>query len=138
MRPNPKRETKIQNILMQLAKYGEGSYDAYLDVSEDLDEIDAISAGLNLLGDKLKEREKLNFKETRTDYSLLTANPQSFFSDLGIDSRIAEITSLLESMRSRHIDQIDAAKIMEVKHSLVEIREILDRHLSINENGRGD
>jgi PAS domain S-box-containing protein len=57
---------RIQAILSKLSSLAEGDYESYLPVSDDLDGLDAIAAGVNALGESLKAKEKAsNEQEVR-------------------------------------------------------------------------
>jgi PAS domain S-box-containing protein len=47
------QDHRIGEILNQIVRFSKGDYSGYVEVSEDVDEIDAISAGLNALGEIL-------------------------------------------------------------------------------------
>jgi hypothetical protein len=49
-------DKRIARILAQVSRFASGRFDGYLEISDRLDEIDAISAGLNQLGDVFAQR----------------------------------------------------------------------------------
>jgi PAS domain S-box-containing protein len=51
------RDYRIGEILNQIVRFSKGDFNGHIDISENVDEIDAISAGLNILGEILITRQ---------------------------------------------------------------------------------
>lgn len=61
-----KKDKRVQQILQGIVGFSRGEYNANLNVTEKVDEIDAISAGLNALGEALTSRDSaMKEKEER-------------------------------------------------------------------------
>ncbi|MEX2231082.1 MAG: PAS domain S-box protein [Cyclobacteriaceae bacterium] len=61
-----KKDKRVRQILQQIARFSKGDHGPYMNVTENVDEIDAISAGLNALGEALTSRDSaIKEKEER-------------------------------------------------------------------------
>lgn len=61
-----KKDKRIQQILHEIVRFSNGDYSTHMNVSENVDEIDAISAGLHALGEALYSRDRgIKEKEER-------------------------------------------------------------------------
>jgi PAS domain S-box-containing protein len=52
-----KKDPRIGQIIQQIVRFSKGNFNGYIKISDKIDEIDGISAGLNALGDLLNNRE---------------------------------------------------------------------------------
>lgn len=88
-------DVRINKILSQIDRFVDGQYDQCLDVSDNLDQIDAVMIRLNALGDKLSTREKLiKEKEQRIEEEL---------ADLTRSGNLDSSTQVSQSNRSAEV-----------------------------------
>jgi PAS domain S-box-containing protein len=101
------RDYRIGEILNQIVRFSKGDFNGHVDISENVDEIDAISAGLNILGEILIARQFAG-----TNWS---AQEQR--------SGIEQLTKLISPMQKGALLGLDAwdSKLLSKQFSLFEI-----------------
>lgn len=98
------KEVRFKKILNQINRFVDGHFDQYLATSGKLDEVDAIIAGLNVLGDELNAKENLiKDKENRLDKLLdvlLNYCTLDFSSRAAISEKRDEVDALAAGMNA--------------------------------------
>jgi PAS domain S-box-containing protein len=96
---NPRARTKrIQAILSKLSSLSKGNYESYLPVSDDLDEWDAIAAGVNSLGESLKAKEKASNEQEARINKLIEVLLKYTIMDFSMRCEISDRRDELDAM----------------------------------------
>ena len=112
MRQASKKDKRIANILTQVNRFSRGEFGQYLSVSDALDEIDAISTGLNHLGEALaiqhdnvlkKEERIRSFLDNLRSNFLGPPQRPSFAGDV---DEIEALAEELKVLRKKEIHRI--------------------------------
>jgi hypothetical protein len=131
MRTAVKKDKRIREILAQLRNFSEGDFTRYLSISERVDGIDAIIAGLNVLCEALavrqygienREERIAQLREILLRYTLMDFSEKAAISPAGdvIDALAAGLNALGEEVVHHHSRLKDSEEQVRILKGVLE------------------